>query len=476
MMLDKGEKMKKQILIKDIKLLLRDLKFQIFFIILFILFIVSAISSAVAYKEISENFQNRLVAHHNILQTGEDLQLIRMLHERQSLSVVSSPSPSVLYNVNNLFPVGMRNNVMFFEPVMLYDAFPNEVFKINWHFILSIMMSFIMLILSFESISGEKRAGTLRLMSIYGFKRQTVLWSKYLSYMMLYLIIIIPPALISIIIFFSLTGTWDVLYMFKFIVLILLSIPFVSFFTLVGMFISMMRNYRNAIVTVIFIWLLVVIIIPQSANIFGELISPIRTNSEYAQMQQDAWDREMNRQIEMYGRRAETNLDVTDGIRPRAIYSADEQRVLVRQKRLTDQDRQWRTIRNISLLSPLTQFEEIAEIIFDTGSYMYIAMQQTMRNLQTHVRNLVITQDSRDNTSYHLFYSWAGGMGRVQDGRTEFSVDRFEHPDLLFVTNIPTDDVMGKAIKILLRLLPILILNLVLIVGSVVRLEKLDIR
>jgi len=46
------------LLIKDIKLLLRDLKFQIFFIILFILFIVSAISSAVTYNEIAWIQQN----------------------------------------------------------------------------------------------------------------------------------------------------------------------------------------------------------------------------------------------------------------------------------------------------------------------------------------------------------------------------------------------------------------------------------
>jgi len=61
-------------------------------------------------------------------------------------------------------------------------------------------------------------------------------------------------------------------------------------------------------------------------------------------------------------------------------------------------------------------------------------------------------------------------------GRTEFSTERFEHPDLLFVTDIPTDDALGKVMKILLRLLPILVLNLVLVVGSVVRLERLDIR
>jgi len=242
------------------------------------------------------------------------------------------------------------------------------------------------------------------------------------------------------------------------------------------MFISMMKNYRNAIVTVMFIWLLIVIIIPQSAIILGEQISPIKTNAEYTQMQLEAWYREFERQKEEFGSRVDTNIDVTDGIRARAMYAADEQLVLIEHQRLDDQDRQWKTIRRIALISPFTQFEEIAEIIFDTGAYLYTAMKQTLRNLQTQVRNLVIAQDARDNTSHHLFYGGAGGGGGILPGRTEFSIERFEHPDLLFVTNISTDDVMGKAMKVLLRLLPILVLNLLLVVGNVVRLERLDIR
>ena len=463
--------MLKQLFIKDIRILIKDLKFQIFFITLLALFIVSAISSTVNYNALSEEYIQILQEHQTKFQNPIELELQRMIQDRQSITVVAQPSPAVLFSVNDHFPNRMTNNVMFFQPIMHSGIATTEVFRINWYFILSIMMSFIMLILSFEAVSSEKRSGTLRLLSIYGFKRQTILWSKYLSYMLLYFIIIIPSALISMVLFFALTSTWDETFMMKFISIILLSIPFASFFVLLGIFISTLKNYRNAIIIVVMVWLLVVIIIPQSANIFGEKISPIKTNAEYTQMQTDAWQSEWDSWVEKHGAKVDTSMEILEGFRSSAVYAADEKSNQINQQRLIDENRQWQTIRNIAKISPFTQFEEIANIIMDNGSYLYDAMLQTMRNSLSQIRNLIITQDSKDPTSLHFFHSWAGNQGIV-----EFTTQKFEHPELLLVTNIPTDDSTAKTVKILIKLLPILALNLLLIIGAVMRLERLDIR
>ena len=132
-----------------------------------------------------------------------------------------------------------------------------------------------MLIISFEAISSEKRFGTLRLLSIYGIKRQSIVWHKYLSYLLLYLIIIIPPALVSMLLFFILTGSWSMYFMVKFVLIILLSIPF-AFFHYLGYSNIDGKNYRNSIVLIVFIWLLFVIIIPQSAYIIAKQNIPFK--------------------------------------------------------------------------------------------------------------------------------------------------------------------------------------------------------
>jgi ABC-type transport system involved in multi-copper enzyme maturation permease subunit len=466
------------LLTKDIKLLLRDLKFQIFFMILVVLFILSAISSSVTYHATSEEYQTILNAHHDIVYS-DHLTLRSMLGWQNTIHVVDIPSPALLFSSYENYPNMIGNGVMFFAPWFnRIGSMGTQVFQLNWNFILSILMGFIMLILSFEAVSGEKRAGTLRLMSIYGFKRQSVLWSKYISYMLLYLIIIVPPALISMILFFALTGTWEMSYMIQFILIILLSIPFASFFVLLGIFISMAKNYRNAIVIVVFIWLMFVIIVPQSANIIGKQLSPIKTSTEYRQMKRIAWNTEWDAWIIEHESYVSGNSHLHNGLRARAVYAADEKRSLVEQQELEDHRRQLLSIQRIASISPFTQFEKISEIVFDKGYYLLGFIELTTKNTLAQVRNLMIEQDSRDETSLNLYYSWAGGdWGPLHGtGQTTFSAQIFEHPNLLFVTDIPTDDAMEKAMKILLRLLPILVLNLLLVVGSVVRLERLDIR
>ena len=467
------------LLIKDIRLLLKDLKYQVFFLVLIALFILSAISGSVTYKTQTAEYQKLLNEHQNAVHNDTTYNMLYMLSRRDCISVIDTPSPALLFSGFENYHNQLFNGVMLYDPLFQsYGSAGLRAFNLNWYFILGVLSGFIMLIMSFEALSSEKRAGTFRLTTIYGSKRQSVMWSKYISYMLLYLITIVPPALISIILFFALTGTWQLNYMMQFLLIILLSIPFASFFVFLGMFISMAKNYRNAIVMVIFVWLLFVIIIPQSANIFGKLISPIKTTTEYRQLKQDAWNTEIKTWTDKYNEKVMGNGSLADGLRVKAVNASDEKRNLIEQQELAENKRQVKTIKLIASLSPFTQFEAISEIIFDKGFYLQRHLQETMKNTLFQVRNLMIAQDNRDETSLNLFYSGAvGDLGAVShDGLTTFSKHKFEHPNLLFVTNIQTDDGLSKTLKIILRLLPILSLNLLLIVFSVLKLERLDIR
>ena len=296
--------------------------------------------------------------------------------------------------------------------------------------------------------------------------------------MILYLLITFVPALLSLLLFFALTATWDGIYMVKFLIVLLLSIPFASFFVFLGMFISMFKNYRNSIIFVVFSWLLFVIIVPQSANIFGRIITPLMSTAEESARIKTARDNATEAAIEKYGDRALSQYYIDDGVRVKWVIEQDEAQALEWQRQDATYKKQTKTILNIDSISPFAQFSRISEIVFDKGYYLFEAMQQTTKNTISQLRNLMIEQDSRDETSAHYFYSWArnDNNGLLSGGRVPFSMQMFDQPDFVFVTNIPTDDMATKALKILFRLLPILVLNLVLIVCSVVKLEKLDIR
>ena len=458
--------------------MLKDLKFQIFFLILVALFILSAISSAVTYENLSEEYQTELNRHNERVAGGEFTRMINML-DAYPLNVVSRPSPAILFSSYQSYPDRINARITFYTPNFHnFGTSTREVFRLNWYFILGILSGFIMLIMSFEAISHEKRAGTLRLMSIYGFKRQMILWHKYISYLLLYLIIIIPPALVSIILFFALTGTWSVAFMLKFLLILLISVPFASFFIWLGIFISMAKNYRNGIVMVVFIWLFFVVIVPQSANIIAKQLSPIKTKIEYREMQNQAYMDEYQIWGDEYGTLVHGNGSLHDGIRARAFHACQEKSSLSYQIEIDDSARQIKTTQNISIISPFVQFENISEILFDKGFYLFNFMQETTKRSINQISNLMKEQDSRDETSLNLFYSNAGSdrYAIASLGQITFSEQLFDYPDLLFVSDIETDDSLAKTVKILLRLLPILLLNLILIVLSVLKFERLDIR
>jgi len=463
--------MNTQLLTKDITLMLKDLKTQIFFLIILMLFILSAISSAVAYKSVNTEFQEQLTAH----QEAEDTNLVYLLSSRM-LNVKDRPSPAILFSSYPSHPDQINSRVTMFMPSLSkYGQTRNEVFRLDWFFILSVIASFMMLIMSFEAVSAEKRTGTLRLLSVYGIKRQAFLWSKYASYMVLYLFSIIPAALVSLILFFALTGSWSLGFMLKFLLVMLLSLPFASFFALTGIFISMLKNYRSAIVIVVFVWLFFVVIVPQAANLLARQFSHIRTNTEYSQMHNKAFQDA----LEVMGDDEGGNTKLDNGIRAKAFHNADETSTLSKQIEIDENMRQTRLERAIASISPFAQYEKVSEVIFNKGLYMLDFMLETTKSTITQISNLMVQQDSSDEGSLHLFYVLApSDMGAAMQfqGKTTFSYNLFEYPNLLFVTDIPTDDGMTKIAKILVLLLPILLLNLFLAVCSVVKLERLDIR
>ncbi|MCB5250362.1 MAG: ABC transporter permease [Candidatus Cloacimonetes bacterium] len=463
--------------IKDLKLILKDLKFQIFFVILVILFILSAMSSSVAYKNLSNDFQADYKNHNSRVHDGYYTQMMNMLSDTK-ITVASQASPSLLFNNYNTYPDKISTSVMFYEPFFSnYNAEQNEVFSLNWYFIIGILSGFIMLIISFEAISSEKRFGTLRLLSIYGIKRQSIVWHKYLSYLLLYLIIIIPPALVSMLLFFILTGSWSMYFMVKFVLIILLSIPFASFFIILGILISMAKNYRNSIVLIVFIWLLFVIIIPQSAYIIAKQIYPLKTNIEYHNMKMDTFDKEYAEWGEKYDAAVYGNGNLFDGLRAKAVYASQEQKNIVVQKELEDSKKQTKLIQRVANLSPFNQLDEIAEIVFDRGYYLLQHQEETAKQTISQIKNLMIEQDSRDENSLHLYYSWASNdQYALQDNIVPFSKQLFNHPELLFVTNIKTDNAATKSIYILLKLLPIIILNILVFAIVALKIERLDIR
>lgn len=79
---------------------------------------------------------------------------------------------------------------------------------VNWVFIISLILSFIAFVSTFDSICGEKQAGTLRLMLAEAIPRHKILLGKYLGIMLTLGIPLLIGLLVSLIIVITSNVTW----------------------------------------------------------------------------------------------------------------------------------------------------------------------------------------------------------------------------------------------------------------------------
>jgi len=127
---------------------------------------------------------------------------------------------------------------------------------IDWVFIISLILSFVALLLTYDSICGEREAGTLRLMLAGSIPRHTILLGKYFGTMITLGIPLLLGLLVNLIIVtsskVSAFGTLDWL---KTIPIALLSFLYLSIFVLLGMFVSSrMSRSTSSMVILLLVW------------------------------------------------------------------------------------------------------------------------------------------------------------------------------------------------------------------------------
>ncbi|MCK4417148.1 MAG: ABC transporter permease subunit [Candidatus Latescibacteria bacterium] len=142
---------------------------------------------------------------------------------------------------------------------------------IDWVFIVSFILSFVALLLTYDSICGEKEAATLALMLSGPTPRDKVLLGKYLAAMLTLGI----PLLLGMLANFIIVSFSDVVVIgagewLKIFAIVLLAFLYLSLFVLLGMFVSS-RTARSStsMVILLLLWVGLVILIPS----FGRIVS-----------------------------------------------------------------------------------------------------------------------------------------------------------------------------------------------------------
>ncbi len=136
---------------------------------------------------------------------------------------------------------------------------------IDWTFVVSVMMSFAAIVLTYDSISGERENGTLRLSMSNPVPRNTMILGMYFGAM----IVLSVPFLVgtlAVAIIMSASGSISLVGddWLKIIIAVSLSLLYLSIFVLLGLFVSsLLRSSAACLAVLLLAWVVVVVVIPE---------------------------------------------------------------------------------------------------------------------------------------------------------------------------------------------------------------------
>ena len=152
---------------------------------------------------------------------------------------------------------------------------------IDWALIIKLVFTLFAFLFGFGAVSAEKERGTLRLVLSYPIARVRILVAKYLAILLVLLIPLFIGGLVGLLIagiydqgLFTIANVSRILLMFA------LSVVFISAFVLLSLLVSSLVASSSASLFILLsIWMLFIIVIPNSAGIIAEHI--IHVPSEY---------------------------------------------------------------------------------------------------------------------------------------------------------------------------------------------------
>ena len=352
--------------------------------------------------------------------------------------------------------------------------------SIDWVFIISLVLSFMAMVFTYDRICGEKQAGTLRLMLAGSVPRYKVLIGKYFGVMLTIGIPLFIGLLVSLIIVFtSNVAVFSGLDWLKIVTIVFLSFLYLSIFVLLGMLVSSRTGRSaNSMVILLLIWVALVILIPSLGRIMSDVSRKSPTQEEFRQKLIEAQERVDSRAISgKYGDRASSFYQDPDNPmnnppgRARYENALTDARNQVIEEQHNQMLSQAFTGRKLTSISPTVLYQRASEAFAGTGINRCANLNSQIKRYQEDLKGYVHNKDQEDPDSMHLMISrnWVVKMWKtISHKPVDFdSVPKFVERDLG----------LGQSLQLAIWDIGLLVLfNLVFFAAAFVSFLKYDVR
>jgi ABC-type transport system involved in multi-copper enzyme maturation permease subunit len=300
--------------------------------------------------------------------------------------------------------VGSRGNDMF-------ALLPS----LDWVFIIGTLMSLMALLLSYATISGEKRDGTLRQLLSNPVSRASLFAGKYMGLLLVIIVILAIGAAINITLLLFLGAlplTEQIMLAIGWSVLA--SILCLSVILLLGMAVSSI-THRPAVSLVILMifWLVAIIAVPGLAKLIGENLVSVPTPYELQRDLQKSFDDIWYNAPKGAGSWF-SNPEYAFS-KPARLRAETVSRIISEDQKIRDRAndariRQAETIRTLACVSPAGLLDDALQRLCRTGIPGYKALYETAKRYQQQLHGFVVERDRLDPSSPHTIYSWGFGV------------------------------------------------------------------
>ena len=280
--------------------------------------------------------------------------------------------------------------------------------SLNFQFLISVILSFIVLIFTFDAITGEKRDGTLKLVLGNSISRTTVILGKFVSSLISIALILLAGFLLGLALILAnknivLTGqAW-----LKILTFLIISLFYLSSLLLLGLLISSLtRNSVTSFFICMFLWLILVIVAPLAGNLLAPHFRPAISLEEMSKKMraanQEIWQSAPEGAGGYNGSPTYPKMRQRTELINRLDESANQIKLDYIRKLIT----QAQGATTLSVYSPATIFRSSTEILAGSGLNHFAHFIEQGIIYQNKLLQFIKSKDSGDPDSYHFVQSW----------------------------------------------------------------------
>ena len=281
---------------------------------------------------------------------------------------------------------------------------PNYI-KIDWGFVTAVLLSFMGILFTFDSISGEQECGTLRLMLSNSISRSAVICGKFLGAFFTIAIPFLLGAIVNIsIIYLSESVPFSGSHWVRLGLIICVALIYTSIFIFLGILVSSrVRESSTSLAILLLIWTVWVVLLP---NALGSVGNRLHARPSAREFMAQARDSREDLQERYFARikeppKQETPATIATALGAEYVNKDAELRDRLHAGYLSEELRQIQTARSLTRISPAAIVQYAFEALAGTGMPRHLDFISQTRQYARQFRQFLIDTDRADPESPH---------------------------------------------------------------------------